>query len=110
MTLRVFTPYSNPIGWGSRLTNHRRFEDAIFATPGVALTTIELTYGDRPFDLPPREGITRLRYRSGDVLWHKENLIALAERQTSYEYAGYVDGDILFLDPEWAAKAVRTLQ
>jgi hypothetical protein len=74
MTLRVFTPYSNPIGWGSRLTNHRRFEDAIFATPGVSLTTIELTYGDRPFDLPPREGITRLRYRSGDVLWHKERI------------------------------------
>ena len=110
MTLRVFTPYCNPIGWGSRLKNHRRFEDAIFATPGVALTTIELTYGDRPFELPPREGITRLRYRSGDVLWHKENLIALAERQTSYEYAAYVDGDILFLDPEWAVKAVRTLQ
>jgi hypothetical protein len=110
MTLRVFTPYCNPIGWSSRLKNHRRFEDAIFATSGVALTTIELTYGDRPFDLPPREGITRLRYRSGDVLWHKENLIALAERQTSYEYAAYVDGDILFLDPEWAVKTVRTLQ
>ena len=59
MTLRVFTPYCNPIGWSSRLKNHRRFEDAIFATSGVALTTIELTYGDRPFDLPPRARASR---------------------------------------------------
>ena len=58
----------------------------------------------------PARASRALRYRSGDVLWHKENLIALAERQTSSEYAAYVDGDILFLDPEWAVKAVRTLQ
>lgn len=108
--LHVIAPYCNPIGWRSRLANFRRFEDALAATAGVLLTTVELAYGHRRFELPPREGIRRLRYSTDHVLWHKENLVGLAERQLDYEYAAGVDGDILFHDPLWAEKTVHALQ
>jgi hypothetical protein len=108
--LHVIAPYCNPMGWRTRLANFRRFEDAISVTAGVALTTVELAYGGRPFELPPRDGVRRLRYRATDALWHKENLIALAERQLDYEYCAAIDGDILFHDPLWAERTVHALQ
>lgn len=110
--LHVIAPYCNPMGWRARLANFRRFEDALLQPPGngIELATVELAYGDRPFDLPPRDGVRRLRYRGAHVLWSKENLIALAERQLDYQYAAAVDGDLLFHDPQWAAKTVHALQ
>lgn len=108
--LHLIAPYCNPMRWAARLANFKRFEDAIAATAGVALTSVELAYGGRPFELPPREGVRRLRFRTDHVLWHKENLIAMAERTLDYEYAAAIDGDILVLDPQWPERTVSALQ
>lgn len=108
-SLNVISPYNNPMRWKSRLANFRRFEDAILGSD-ISLTTVELAYGEAPFDLPDREGVRRMRYRTNDVLWHKENLINLAERRLQYDYAAYVDGDLLFWGSDWALKTFHALQ
>ncbi len=103
--LDVVLPFCNPMGWKSRLSNFRRCEDGMVATAGVRLTTVELAYGDRPFALPDRDGVRRVRVRGRDVLWHKENLVNIGFAS----YGAMVDGDVLFHDPLWAAGVVHAL-
>jgi hypothetical protein len=109
--LDVILPYNNPLRWRSRLDNFRRCEDGMLAC-GVRLTTVELAYGDRPFDLPDRDGIRRVRVRGRDVLWHKESLnrIGVASLPSDSQYHMTCDGDFLFHDPNFAHEVVHALQ
>jgi hypothetical protein len=114
MTIRldVVLVYNNPCRWHSRLANFRRTEAHLLALPGVRLNTVELRYGHRPFDLPDREGINRIRLTTTDVLWHKENLFNVAEANLpdDAEYIALVDGDVLFHDHEIAIETLHALQ
>lgn len=107
--LTVVTPFNNPMRWSSRLANFRRFEDGMLQA-GVQLRTVELAYGDRPFVLPDRDGVMRIRFQTRDVLWHKENLGNLGFAAAPWEYGALIDGDFLFVDPQWAAETVHMLQ
>jgi hypothetical protein len=106
----VFT-YYNPERWHSRLENFRRAEDHMIAS-GVRYSTVELANGDRPFDLPDRDGVRRIRLRGNDVMWFKENQANIAEKELApdRQYFALVDGDVLFYDYEWAANTVHALQ
>ena len=108
--LYLIVPYCNPMDWSSRLTVYRRFENHILQQSCVKLVTIELTYGDRPYMLPAREGVIRIQRRTNCVMWHKENIIAIAERHLPpHDFAGYVDGDFLFNDPHIMRRAIDIL-
>lgn len=107
--LTVVSPFNNPMRWSSRLENFRRFENSMVAS-GVNLRSVELAYGDRPFVLPDREGVTRLRFRTRDVMWHKENLGNLGFAAGPWEYGAFIDGDFQFVDPNWASETVHALQ
>lgn len=109
--LHVMLAYSNHEQWESRLENFLRTERHLRET-GVNVYTIELQYGDRPWDLLPCEGISRIRLRANDVMWSKENLFNIAEPQLppEAEYIGCFDGDLLFHDLEWPVRTVHTLQ
>ena len=53
----------------------------------------------------------RVRVRARDVLWHKENLLALAAQHTAdWEYAATIDGDIHIVDPDWPIRTLQALQ
>lgn len=109
--LQVVAVYANPQRWKARLANFKRFEDHMLKS-GVGLTTVECTYGDRPFELTGNEQtVTRVQLRARDVLWHKENLgnIGLARAPAS-DYYALVDGDFTFIDPNWATETVHMLQ
>jgi hypothetical protein len=108
--LRVVVPFNNPMRWRSRLANVRRTEDGLIAA-GVDLVTVEMAYGDRPFDLPDREGVTRIRFRGNDVLWQKENLANLGLNAAGeWRFAATIDGDLLFHDNGWPARTLHALQ
>lgn len=108
--LHIFACYANPLRWRARLENFRRFEHHILAA-GLPLTTVECSYGRLDWDLPDRPGVTRVRVRARDVLWHKENLLALAALRTAdWEYAAAIDGDIHFVDPDWPLNTLHALQ
>jgi hypothetical protein len=110
--LHVFTAYSNPIRWQNRRAVHAEFEDRILES-GAQLVTIECAYGDRPWELLPRAGVTRIPVRASARLlaWNKENLINLGVRRVpDAQNIAWIDGDILFRRKEWAAEAVEALQ
>jgi hypothetical protein len=106
--LVVIVPFTNPCNWRSRLANMRETETALLAA-GAQVATVELTHGDRPFQLPDRDGINRLRYRGSDILWHKENLFNVAAKAIRAPLMAIVDGDILFNSPTWIADTVHAL-
>ena len=108
--LDVVSVYDNHLRWTSRLSNFQRFEQGMIDA-GVRLTTVELAYGDRPFDLSDREGVRRVRLRTDSVCWRKENLqnigvVAISDMQ----YVALIDGDMLFHDEAWVEQTLHALQ
>lgn len=78
---------------------------------GVSLTTVELAHGSRPFDLPETLGINRVRLRTHDLMWRKENLTDIGFASIpDWRYGAAIDGDMLFHDPNWAVETLHTLQ
>jgi hypothetical protein len=110
--LHVVGVLNNPMRWRSRLENYRRWEERMLDS-GVRLTTVELAYGDQPFELPDRLGVTRVRVRSRWVLWHKENLINVGFSRIpdpDWKYGMWLDTDTFFARHDWAAETVHQLQ
>lgn len=109
--LHVITCVSNPAGWKSRIALYKKFEKHMLES-GVRLTTVELAYGDRPFEIDLNPGVNHVRVRASTVLWSKENLLNIGEEHLPPEakYVGWFDADIEFVDPDWAAKTIHALQ
>jgi hypothetical protein len=107
--LHVFAVYANPQRWRSRLLNFQRFETQILGV-GCPLTTVELQYGAREWDLPFRHGVLRIRLRARDMLWHKENCLNLAAAYTpEWQACLCIDGDIHIVDPNWPTATLLAL-
>jgi hypothetical protein len=110
--LYVVTAFSNPLLWKSRVAAHKQFEDALLKAPQVRLTTVECAYGERPFQLPPREGVQRVQVRAKTMAWIKENLIniGVSRLPPGWKYLAWIDGDVIFRQDNWADTAVHGLQ
>jgi hypothetical protein len=106
--LWVVTAYFNPAGFHSRRRNHDLFQERIEAA-GIPLVTVECALGDRPFELPPGPGVRRVRGR--DVMWQKERLLnlAIADLPDTCRKVAWLDADVLFENPDWAALAAARL-
>jgi hypothetical protein len=109
--LHVVTCVSNPVRYRSRWRLYERFA-AQMARAGVNLLTVELAYGERPFEVtkPGRRDHVQLRSRS--ELWSKENLlnIGFAHLPEGWRYAAWIDADVEFQNPDWAGETVERLQ
>ncbi len=109
--LHVVTCVSNPVRYRSRWRLYERFA-AQMERAGVRLLTVELAYGERPFEVtkPGRRDPVQLRSRS--ELWSKENLlnIGFAHLPEGWRYAAWIDADVEFQNPDWAGKTVERLQ
>jgi len=79
---------------------------------GVNLFTVELAYGDRPFEITEDTHRTEIRLRTRQELWHKENLLNIAMQQLpkDWKYVAWIDSDITFMRPDWAHETVQQLQ
>ena len=109
--LHLIVAFNNPCMWESRLSNMRKLEDHLLKS-AVSITTIELQYHNRPHQLEDKVGIRRLRFKTKDVLWHKENLLNVAETHLpdDAEYVGYIDGDIFPQGDHWPIDILHALQ
>jgi hypothetical protein len=109
--LHVVTCVSNPVRYRSRWRLYERFE-AQMRRAGANLLTVELAYGERPFEVtkPGRRDHVQLRSRS--ELWSKENLlnIGFAHLPEGWRYAAWIDADVEFQNPCWAGETVERLQ
>jgi hypothetical protein len=109
--LHVIAVVSNPIQYRSRYDLYRRFADHMRQS-GVRLWTVELAFGARPWVVTGAGDPQAVQVRSSDELWHKENLINIgaAHLPEDWEYAAWIDADVAFQHPHWAAATVDALQ
>ena len=109
--LHVVTAIANPIRWASRIALYRAFERHMVQS-GVRLTVVECAYGERPFELDGNPLVHHVGVRSKTMVWNKENLINLgiARLPEDWRYVAWIDADITFRRPQWAADTVHALQ
>jgi len=99
----------NPVRFKSRLGNYVLFREGIERV-GIRLLTVELAFGDTPFQLD--DGPDVLRLRGGDVMWQKERLLQIGgECLLAEGYSGlvFLDADILFQDEKWPLRVADAL-
>ena len=109
--LHVVTAIANPLRWQSRLALYETFAAHMHAS-GVHLTVVECAYGDRPHQLAGRAGEHHVPVRARSLVWTKENLlnIGIASLPEDWKYVAWIDADVLFRRPDWAAETVHALQ
>jgi hypothetical protein len=109
--LDVIAVISNPVRYRSRYDLYRAFE-AYVSHSGARLTTVELAYGQRPFEVTDPDNPRHVQLRTGHELWHKENLINLGIQRLprNWEYVAWVDADVRFANPQWVQETLQELQ
>lgn len=111
-TLYVVAVISNPARYKRRYELYRHFEAYMTANPKVALYTVELAYGDRPFEVTDPTNPRHIQIRSQDELWHKENMIniGVAHLPPTWKYMAWIDADVKFARHDWAEETIHQLQ
>jgi hypothetical protein len=109
--LDAVTMVSNPRRYESRYRLYRDFEQRM-VDAGVRLTTVEVAFGDRPFEITDPSNPRHVQLRTGHELWIKESALRLgiARLPADWEYVAWLDADIQFTRPDWASETVHQLQ
>ena len=109
--LHVVTAFANPLRWESRRRLFDRFRAHMHAS-GVDLTVVECAYGERPHELVDAGVDRHVPVRAQTMIWTKENLLNLgiARLPDHARYVAWIDADVFFRDPDWAARTVDALQ
>jgi hypothetical protein len=109
--LYVVTSISNPQRWASRIANYWDFEKHV-ADSGAVLYTVELAYGNRPFEVTSADNLRHIQLRTEDVLFHKENLANLAIHRlpADAEFVAHCDADMILARPDWVQETLHQLQ
>lgn len=109
--LHIITVISNPIRYESRYKLYRAFAKHVKDSGGI-LTTVELAFGDRPFEVTDSCNPRHVQLRTFDEVWHKENLInvGLSRLPSDWEYVAWVDADVAFVRPDWVQETIQQLQ
>jgi len=99
--------YFNPLGSRRRIANFRTFARRLEAP----LLAIELSF-DGHFDLTDADADVLLQIRGGDLLWQKERLLnlAVAALPAECEQVAWLDGDVVFLQRDWAQRVSKALE
>ena len=110
-TLHVITVIANPARWKSRIALYDTFERHMLAS-GVHLTAVECAYGDELHDLVVRPGVEHVKVWAKTHVWTKENLIniGLSRLPRGWKYVAWIDADVSFRKPGWAAETIHALQ
>jgi hypothetical protein len=106
--LWCITAYFNPAHYRTRRANYQTFAAPIRAA-GIPLLTVEYACGNAPFELPTAPDV--LQVRGPHVLWQKERLLNLgvARLPPQATKVAWLDGDILFAEPDWAVRTAALL-
>lgn len=112
--LKVITMVSNPIRFKTRYNLYRKFAKHMHDS-GVDLITVEIQQGDRPFQVTEADNPHHVQLRTFHELWHKENALNIAARRLyelwpDWKCVAWIDADVTFFNPGWAAEALSILQ
>jgi hypothetical protein len=101
--------FFNPCRYRSRGENYRRFRANVVQS-GIPLLTVELAFGDAPFEFSAESDL--LQIRGSDVMWQKERLLQLGGEvllHAGYRKLVMLDADVLFDDLSWPERVSRAL-
>jgi hypothetical protein len=112
--LYVVTVIFNPRRFRSRYRLYRTFAKQM-EDSGVQLLTVEIAFGDRPFEVTDAFNPWHLQLRTSMEMWHKERAINLGIRQlrkmvAQLKYVAWIDADVTFLNSDWAHETIQMLQ
>lgn len=107
--IAAITCFFNPAGFKTNLKNYRQFK-AYMQQIGCPMYSVELAFGDKPFELEPDEFTWQIR--TNDVMWHKERLLNLLSRRLPEHFTKIIwtDCDLVWPDqPDWFVHTSRLL-
>jgi hypothetical protein len=110
----VIAVVSNPVMYKSRYELFKKFK-AHMDESKVKMITVELAFGDRPFEVTESNNPYHLQLRTIEELWHKENMINLGINRLSqiapdWQQLAWVDADVSFVRKDWVKSIVQSLQ
>lgn len=110
MTALLLSHY-NPCGYIQPRRNLMRCLRQL-AAEGLPVFVAELAYGEEPFFIPASPQTLQLRTSKENILWSKENLLNLLERQVPEEFdaIAWLDGDVWFQRLEWYEAVGQALE
>ena len=98
-SLWAVTTFYNPAGYRYEEGELRALSRSRWRDSGVPLLTVELAFGDAPFELAgPTTPSQLVQLRGGDVLWQKERLLNIGMRclPDDCDKVAWLDADVLF--------------
>ncbi len=112
--LYLVTTIFNPRRFESRINLYRNFSTWV-ERAGVKLVTVEVAFGERPFDVTSNQNPFHIQLRTKHEMWHKERALNLGMQRLSqlvpdWQYIGWVDADIKLARDDWAEETVHLLQ
>jgi hypothetical protein len=110
-TLYVVVPYFNFVNYKRGQKNLDSFLATLQHAPGISVVLVE---GYREERLPSYSGrvANHVQVYVPDVLWVKENLINIgfSYLPDDWQYGGWFDRDIMFLNPNWLPETIAALE
>lgn len=109
--LWVVAVISNPQRYRARYELYEIFKRAVeFA--GANLLTVEIAFGERPFEITDAGNPFNVQLRTNDELWHKENMvnIGISRLPRDWKYVAWIDADIEFMRHDWPEEIIHQLQ
>jgi hypothetical protein len=109
--LYVVTAISNPKRYQSRYKLYENFAKMV-NDAGAIPYTVETAFGHRPHIITQKDNAQHIQLRTSHELWHKENMlnIGFSRLPSNWEYAAWIDADVVFAKPNWAAETIHALQ
>lgn len=109
--LWVVTMISNPMRYRSRYDLYEKFRTAC-AIAGAKLLTVEVAFGERPFEITQSHNPHHVQLRTNTELWHKENAIniGISRLPSSWKYVAWIDADVEFMRADWLDETIHQLQ
>ncbi len=109
--LYVVTVVFNPNRYKTRYNLYRDFAKHV-ADSGAQLLTVEVAFGERPFEVTEAGNRWHLQLKTDSELWLKENALNLGIQRLpdAWKYVAWVDCDLQFGRPDWALETVHQLQ
>jgi len=108
----VVTMVSNPVRYRTRYNLYRKFAKHVEES-GAQLLTVELAYGERPFEITEAGNPWHVQLRTREEMWHKECAINIGVSRIpipDWKYVAWLDADIDFVRPDWVQETIHQLQ
>lgn len=112
--LYAVTVVFNPRRFKSRVRLYNEFAQRI-KDAGVEMVTVEIAFGERPFEVTNSHDPWHLQLRTRSELWHKERALNLGVQhlgrlRPDWKYFTYLDADVNIVRPDWPQETVHLLQ